>query len=134
MLRNYCMSIVTRFLSRYKIELKTHRVKGKDRTCYKANSLLKYELYFAYLHEKIQKYHLRASDIYNIDKKGFYLSRGKGLTRIFSRDFLERSSAIAKLQQSITVIITLLACICANGSALAPALIYQSASGSIQDT
>jgi hypothetical protein len=30
--------------------------------------------------------------------------------------------------------ITLLACICADGSALAPALIYQSGSGSIQDT
>ncbi|KAF2821997.1 hypothetical protein CC86DRAFT_301700, partial [Ophiobolus disseminans] len=86
MLRNYCMSIVTRFLSRYEIELKTHYIKGKDRTRHKANSLLKYELYFAYLHMKIQKYHLRASNIYNMDKKGFYLSRGEELTRIFSRD------------------------------------------------
>ncbi|KAF2818605.1 hypothetical protein CC86DRAFT_363944 [Ophiobolus disseminans] len=122
------------FLGRHKIELKTHRVKGKDRTCHKANSLLKYELYFAYLHKKIQKYHLRASDIYNMDEKGFYLRILTRLKRIFSKRLYEEGNIKANIQDGNREWIMLLACICADGLALAPALIYQSTSGSIQDT
>ncbi|KAF2849444.1 hypothetical protein T440DRAFT_398881 [Plenodomus tracheiphilus IPT5] len=85
MLRNYCTSItgkpaseswVTRFLHRHKEELKPHRSKGKDRTRHKADSIPKYESYFRYLHGKIGKYHLRPSDIYNMDEKGFHLRQG----------------------------------------------------------
>ncbi|KAF2843904.1 hypothetical protein T440DRAFT_353961, partial [Plenodomus tracheiphilus IPT5] len=99
MSRNYASTIsekpaseswVTRFLRRHKEELKAHYSKGKDRSHHKADSLPKYKTYFSYVHEKIQKYHLRASDIYNMDEKGFHLGRGERSTRVFSRDSWDR--------------------------------------------
>jgi hypothetical protein len=59
------------------------------------------------------------------------LTRSK---RVFSRRLYEEGKIKAHIQDGNREWITLLACICADGSALAPALIYQSASGSIQDT
>ncbi|KAF1967516.1 hypothetical protein BU23DRAFT_592584 [Bimuria novae-zelandiae CBS 107.79] len=56
-----------------------------DRVRHLANSKLKYHLYFELLHRKITKYHLKARDIYNIDKKGFLISLIGKSKRIFSK-------------------------------------------------
>jgi hypothetical protein len=59
------------------------------------------------------------------------LTRSK---RVFSRRLYEEGKIKAYIQDGNREWITLLACICADGSALAPALIYKSAASSIQDT
>jgi hypothetical protein len=59
------------------------------------------------------------------------LTRSK---RVFSRRLYEEGKIKAYIQDGNREWITLLACKCADGSALAPALIYKSAASSIQDT
>jgi hypothetical protein len=54
--------------------------------------------------------------------------------RVFSRRLYEKGKIKAHIQDGSREWITLLACICADGSHLEPSLIYQSASGSIQDS
>ncbi|KAF7566864.1 hypothetical protein PtrM4_151840 [Pyrenophora tritici-repentis] len=79
----------------------------------------KYRLYFELLHRKITEYHLEARDIYNMDEKGFLI----GLIEVR-----------ASLQDGSRKFLTLLACCCADGSSLPPALIYAAAKGAIQSS
>ena len=72
--------------------------------------------------------------MYNIDEKGCMLGILTRSKRVFSRRLYKEGKIKAHIQDGNREWITLLACICADGLALAPALIYQSASGSIQDT
>ncbi|RMZ66321.1 pogo transposable [Pyrenophora seminiperda CCB06] len=83
MLQNFCTSIAKKPAS---LRWKSHHGKGKDRLRHKADSLYKYEHWFQDLARILLKYHVRPGDIYNIDRKGFHLSRGKGTYRVFSRD------------------------------------------------
>ena len=78
-------SWVTRFINRHKIHLISKWTTAIDRTRHLADSESKYRLYFELLHRKITKYHLKARDIYNIDKKGFLISLIGISKRIFSR-------------------------------------------------
>ena len=59
------------------------------------------------------------------------LTRSK---RVFSRRLYEEGKLRSMIQDGKQEWITLLACICADRSHLKPALIYQSASGSIQNS
>ena len=54
--------------------------------------------------------------------------------RIFNRSSYEEGKRKSTIQDGSREWITLLACICADRSSLDPALIYRSASGSIQDS
>jgi hypothetical protein len=69
-----------------------------------------------------------------MDEKGFLLGILTCLKRLFSRRLYKSSKIKAYIQDGSREFITLLACIYADRSYLPPALIYQSASSSIQDT
>jgi hypothetical protein len=69
-----------------------------------------------------------------MDEKGFMLKVLTRSKRVFSRRLYEDGKIKAHVQDSNQEWITLLACICADGSALDPAIIHQSASSSIQDS
>lgn len=69
-----------------------------------------------------------------MDEKGFLISVLTRIKRMFSRRLYEEGKLRSHIQDGNREWITLLACICADGSYLEPALIYQSASGSIQDS
>jgi hypothetical protein len=69
-----------------------------------------------------------------MDKKGCMLGILTRSKRVSSKRLYEEGRIKVHIQDGNWKWITLLACICADGSALAPALIYQSASDSIQDT
>ena len=125
---------VNRYIKRYQINLISRWVTGIDRARHQADSISKYTLYFSLLHEKMSKYDVEAHNIYNMDEKGFMLGVLTRSKRVFSRRLYEEGKIKAHIQDGSREWITLLACICADGSALAPALIYQSTSGSIQDT
>jgi hypothetical protein len=67
-------------------------------------------------------------------EKGFMLRVVGRLKRIFSKVSYEDRKRRSTIQDGSGEWITLLACICADGSHLKPALIYQSTSGPIQDS
>ena len=69
-----------------------------------------------------------------MDEKGFLISILSKMKRVFSRHHYESGKMKHMLQDGNREWITTLACICADGSALTPALIYQAQSGNIQDT
>jgi hypothetical protein len=69
-----------------------------------------------------------------MDEKGFMLGVVGRLKRIFSKALYKDGKRRCTIQDDSREWITLLACICADGSYLDPALIYQLTSGSIQDS
>lgn len=105
-----------------------------NRNRHQADSGDKYALYFKYLHEKMAEYHIQQQHTYNMDEKGFLIGITSRSKRVFSRRMWEKKEIRASLQDGSREWITLLACVCADGSTLPPSLIYQSAAGSIQSS
>jgi hypothetical protein len=68
-----------------------------------------------------------------MDEKGFMIGIMTKEKRIFSRRKYELKGYKQFIQDGNREWITTLACICANGTALSPALIYIAKSGNIQD-
>jgi hypothetical protein len=125
---------IDRYIKRHKVDLISRWATGIDRSRHQADSHLKYSLYFELLRSKISQYDIKPCNMYNMDEKGCLLGILTRSKRVFSKRLYEEGKIKAHIQDGNREWITLLACICADGSALAPALIYQSDSGSIQDT
>jgi hypothetical protein len=125
---------VDRYIERHQVDLVSHRATGIDRLRHQADSQSKYSLYFELLRSKLSQYDIEPCNMYNMDEKGCMLGILTRSKRVFSRRLYEEGKIKAHIQDGNREWITLLACICTDGSALAPALIYQSASGSIQDS
>jgi hypothetical protein len=125
---------VDRFIERYEVDLISRWATGIDRSRHQADLGLKYKLYFDLLIDKISQYDIEPYNIYNMDEKGFMLGVLTRSKRVFSRRLYKKGKIKAHIQDGNREWITLLACICADGSHIEPSLIYQSASGSIQDS
>jgi hypothetical protein len=125
---------VDRYIERHQVNLVSRWATGIDRLRHQADSQSKYSLYFELLRSKLSQYDIEPCNMYNMDEKGCMLGIPTRSKRVFSRRLYEEGKIKAHIQDGNREWITLLACICADGSALAPALIYQSASGSIQDS
>ena len=125
---------VDRYIKRYEIHLISRWATGIDRSRHQAESQSKYSLYFELLRSKISKYNIKPRHMYNMNEKGFMLGILTRSKRVFSRRMYEEGKIKAHIQDGNREWITLLACICADGSAFDPAIIYQSASGSLQDS
>jgi hypothetical protein len=76
------------------------------------------------LHETIQKFDIIPPNIYNSNEKGFLIGLSRSSKRIVSTDALKNKGTIGNQE-----FITLISAIWADGSRLAPTLIYQSAVG-----
>ncbi|KNG52875.1 pogo transposable [Stemphylium lycopersici] len=100
----------------------------------KADSRAKYNLYFKLLHEKIEEYNIQPIHIFNMDEKGFQLGRVGNTKRIFSRRLYEQKGARQALEDGSSEWITVIACICSDGKALSPTLIFQGANGAVQSS
>ena len=105
-----------------------------DSNRHNADSEDKYRLYFDYLHGKIDQYQIEPRHTYNMDEKSFLIGIIGRSKRIFSRRMWEKKEVTASLQDGSRAWITVLACICADGSALPPGLIYEAANKGIQST
>jgi hypothetical protein len=143
MIRNFASQIaqnklserwVDRYIKRYNIHLISRWATGIDRSRHQADSQSKYNLYFELLRSKISQYDIEPRHTYNMDEKGFMLGVLTRSKRVFSKRLYKEGKIKAHIQDGNREWITLLACICADGSALEPAIIYQSTSGSIQDS
>jgi hypothetical protein len=108
--------------------------KGLDLERKMADSAYKYALYFRLIGQKIEQYNLGPEQIYNMDEKGFMLGVTTKTKRIFTRRKYEQGGYKQHLQDGNREWITTIGCICANGTALSPALIYMSKSGLLQDS
>jgi hypothetical protein len=125
---------VDRYIERHQVDLISRWATGIDRARHQADSQSKYTLYFELLRSKLSQYDIEPCNIYNMDEKGFMLGVLTRSKRVFSRRLYEEGKIKAHIQDGSREWITLLACICADGSYIEPSLIYQSASGSIQDS
>jgi DDE superfamily endonuclease len=72
--------------------------------------------------------------MYNSDEKGFLIGLSRSTKRVISIDALKKKRTARASQDGSREFITLVATVCADGSSVAPALIYQGASHDLQDT
>jgi hypothetical protein len=122
-------SWVARFLHRHDVDLTTKWSAGIDRNRHQPESYDKYKLYFDLLHSKMREYDVDARNTYNMDEKGFSIGIAHRSKRDFSKAVSETKERMVAIQDSNREWITLLACVCASGEALLPALIYEGKSG-----
>lgn len=127
-------SWVTRFINKHSIHLISHWVTGMDRDRHKADSGAKYSLYFDLLHSKIKEQNVEPRYIYNMDEKGLLIGVTSRSKRVFSRRMWDKKEVRASIQDGSREWITLLACVCADGSALPPGLLYHSTGKAIQSS
>ena len=73
----------------------------------------------------MREYDVDKRNMYNMDEKGIFVGRTNRSKRAFSKASLDKKERTAALQDGNREWVTLLACVCASGEALPPALIYQ---------
>jgi hypothetical protein len=125
---------VYKFLHRYNHLILSRRAAPIERVRASADSHVKYEAYFTYILGKVEEYSILPEQTYNMDEKGIALGMMNASTRIFSRKQWDRKQVRAPIHDGSREWITILACICADGSALPPALIYQSDGSNVQSS
>jgi hypothetical protein len=123
-----------RFVQLHSKALVSHWTLGIDSSHKLADIALKYSLCFKLLERKIEEYGVKPEHMYNMDEKGFLIGILSGMKRVFSRTLYDAGKLKAMLQDGNREWITTIACICADGTSLTPALIYRAVSGNIQDT
>jgi hypothetical protein len=127
-------SWVTSFINRHAIHLISQYSTGMDANRHNADRYTKYELYFNLLQRKITEYKIDSCHTYNMDEKGFMIGVTSRTKHVFSRRMWEKGEVKASLQDGNRAWITLLACVCGDGSALPPGLLYESANSTIQSS
>ena len=128
------MSWVDRFVRRNPESLICRWTTGMDRNRHTADSRHKYELYFSLLSDKIDRYSILAGDTYNMDEKGFMIGMISRSKRIFDRPLWDSHTVRQVIQDGNRDWVSLIACICADGTCLDPALVYTSTVNNIRDT
>jgi hypothetical protein len=85
-------------------------------------------LTFVQLIGAIKKYNITTENIYNWNEKSFLIGRSNISKRVLNLQAYKEAKIKHVQQDGSREFISLLACICADGSALPSALIYQGAS------
>ena len=82
----------------------------------------------------IETYHITPENIYNWDEKEFIIDRGRKTRRIMSKKTYKTGQITQNSQDGNREFISLLAAVCADGTYVPPALIYQGASQDLQSS
>lgn len=125
---------VYRFLQRQDQYLISKWATGMDRVRHQADSESKYKDYFTFVHRQMDRYGIEPRHTYNMDEKGILMGKINRSKRIFSRKVWERKQVQSSLQDGSREWISILACICADGTVLDPGLIYQSDASQVQSS
>jgi hypothetical protein len=125
---------VTRFLQQHKDVLTSQWTSPMAADCHSANSYDKYKEYFNLMQRKIAQYGIEPEQIYNMDEKGFAAGVIGNSKRVFSKASYQWKHAWQSLHNGKCKWITLVACICTDGTALPPGLIFAAESKNIQST
>ena len=124
--REVSESWVTRFLQRNSSRLISTWQTGMDRKRHQADFGAKYSLYVKLLHDKMKEYNVEPSHIFNMDEKGFLLGVTGRSKRVFDKRQFTQKRVRAAIQDGSREWITVLACVCSDGTALSPSLIFHS--------
>ncbi|KAL3707102.1 hypothetical protein TMatcc_008115 [Talaromyces marneffei ATCC 18224] len=124
----------SRWIKAHSDEVISRYSEGLDSDGKKADSEYKYALYCELIGRKIEQYNLMPEQIYSMDEKGFMLGVSTKEKRIFTRRKYEQGGYKQHLQDGNQEWVNTIGCICANGSAISPALIYLAKSGNVQDS
>jgi hypothetical protein len=122
---------ISRFVAHSSGQLLSGYLRPLDSARHKADSKWQYQLYFDLLSKKIEQYEVLPSNIYNMDEKGFLIGFLTKSKRIYSKAAFESKRLIGNKQDGNREWITILACICANSTAILPSLIYQAMTGNL---
>jgi hypothetical protein len=127
---NWC----SRFVERHGDELDSRFLNSLDLERHHADSVTSFERYFSISGDKVKEYGILPENTYNMDEKGFLLGRITKARRIFPKDMKASGKLLGAGQDGSREWITVVATICGDGTTLPPFLIYDSTSGSIQDS
>ena len=125
---------VSRFVDRHRSELASGYLNNLDLERHQADQVNSYKAYYTTVNQKIEEYEITEDNIYNMDEKGFLLGRLNKVRRIFSKDLKGSGKLLGAVQDGSRDWLTVVATICADGTALAPLLIYEAEAGTIQDS
>jgi hypothetical protein len=125
-------SWVTRFLHRHCDQLTSQWTSAMDSNRHNAESGYKYKLYFDTLQQKITEYDIEPAHTYNMDEKGFAIGVLGRSKRIFSRRQYEKKEVRQARKDGSREWVSLLASVCADGTALPPGIIFASKNSTIQ--
>src|ERR1700742_1531437 len=76
---------------------------------------------FDMLTKVIQGYNITPRNIYNMDKKGIQVGIGARITAMIDRD----QKAVYSIEDGNRELVTVIECICADGSTIHPSVIFQ---------
>ena len=123
-----------RFCQRWKSDLTCKYLTTYDATRFKADSAWSYKLYFDLVEQKIQQYDVQPQNTYNMDEKGFLIGFLTKTKRVFTRAAFDQKRILGAIRDGNREWITLIVTICADGTSIAPGLIYKAETGNIQDS
>ena len=127
-------SWVTDFLHRNRDHLISQWATAMDSDRHTADSWEKYKQYFDLMHRKMQQYLIQPENTYNMDEKGFAIGKISKSKRVFSKPLYKQKHSRQASQDGNRKWITLLSCICGDGSWLPPGLIYAAETQNIQSS
>lgn len=130
--KDVSLSWVHQFIRRNKESLVSRWTADIDSNRHQADLKAKYKLYFGLLQQKTEQYRIEPQYTHNMDEKGFLLGVTSRTKRVFSMHLYMGKRVRQAIQDGSREWISLIACICADGSAIDPALIYQATLGDVQ--
>jgi hypothetical protein len=131
--RDLSESWVQRFIERNRNHLISRWSTGLDRNRHQADTLDKYDDWFDLIHLKIEEHKIEPRLMYNMDEKGFMIGVEGRSKRWFSKQVFLHGGIQKALQDGNREWITTLCTICADGTTLPPALIYEATNDNIRD-
>jgi hypothetical protein len=86
------------------------------------------------LKSKKLEYEIVPENEYNMDEKGFLIGVLQERKRVFNKQMREQGLLLGARQDGNREWVTVIGCICADGTHLPPGIIYQATSGNVRDT
>jgi hypothetical protein len=102
-------------------DLKMKKMVGLEKACAKALNQFMVNEFFDMLTDVIQEYNITPGNIYNMDKKGIQLGISVRVTAMVDQD----QKAVYSIEDGNRELVTVIKCICADGSAIHPSMIFQ---------
>ena len=102
-------------------DLKMKKTTGLEKARAKALNQFAVDEFFDMLIKLIQEYNITPGNIYNMDEKGIQLGIGARITAMIDRD----QKAVYSIEDGNRELVTVIECICADGSTIHPSVIFQ---------
>lgn len=125
---------VTHFFARHRDVLTNRYTNPMTFARHEADSYDKYKAYFDLVEQKIAEYSIEARHTYNMDEKGFMAGVLGKQKRVFSKASWTRHQSRQSAHDGNREWITILACVCGDGTWLPPGLVFSADSATPQST